>query len=141
MATVLVIADIKSGELKGSTSVLLSKAKAICAETAVAAIGSALKIKPILTMNRGDPGAERVRTQRRAIERLIEMVTELGPIEQIALVHTNAAQDAEKLYQQARHFFSATGKPLMVDVTPVLGANIGPGVVGFTCVAAKGEQS
>jgi electron transfer flavoprotein alpha subunit len=42
MAKVLVIADIKQGELKGSTAELLSKAKAIGAETAVAAIGNNL---------------------------------------------------------------------------------------------------
>jgi electron transfer flavoprotein alpha subunit len=40
MAKVLVIADIKQGVLKGSTAELLSKAKAIGAETAVVAIGS-----------------------------------------------------------------------------------------------------
>jgi electron transfer flavoprotein alpha subunit len=40
MAKVLVIADIKQGVLKGSTTELLSKAKAIGAETAVVAIGS-----------------------------------------------------------------------------------------------------
>ncbi len=40
MAKVLVIADIKQGELKGSTAELLSKARAIGAETAVVAIGS-----------------------------------------------------------------------------------------------------
>lgn len=43
MAKVLVIADIKQGELKGSTAELLSKAKAIGAETAVAAIGNNLE--------------------------------------------------------------------------------------------------
>jgi len=40
MAKVLVVADIKEGVLKGSTSELLSKARAIGAETAVVAIGS-----------------------------------------------------------------------------------------------------
>ncbi len=40
MSKVLVIADIKQGVLKGSTAELLSKAKAIGAETAVVAIGS-----------------------------------------------------------------------------------------------------
>jgi electron transfer flavoprotein alpha subunit len=43
MANVLVIADIKQGVLKGSTAELLSKAKAIGAETAVVAIGSGLE--------------------------------------------------------------------------------------------------
>jgi electron transfer flavoprotein alpha subunit len=40
MAKVLVVADIKQGVLKGSTAELLSKARAIGAETAVVAIGS-----------------------------------------------------------------------------------------------------
>ena len=40
MAKVLVIADIKQGVLKGSTTELLSKARALGAETAVVAIGS-----------------------------------------------------------------------------------------------------
>jgi hypothetical protein len=40
MAKILVIADIKDGVLKGSTAELLSKAKGLGAETAVAAIGN-----------------------------------------------------------------------------------------------------
>lgn len=43
MAKVLVIADIKQGVLKGSTAELLSKARAIGAQTAVVAIGSDIK--------------------------------------------------------------------------------------------------
>ncbi|NQU63765.1 MAG: electron transfer flavoprotein subunit alpha/FixB family protein [SAR324 cluster bacterium] len=43
MAKVLVVADIKQGVLKSSTSELLSKAKALGAETAVVAIGSNIK--------------------------------------------------------------------------------------------------
>ena len=40
MAKILVIADIKQGVLKGSTAELLSKARALGAQTAVVAIGS-----------------------------------------------------------------------------------------------------
>ncbi len=47
MAKVLVIADIKQGVLKGSTSELLSKAKAIGAETAVLAIGN--NVEPLIS--------------------------------------------------------------------------------------------
>jgi electron transfer flavoprotein alpha subunit len=42
MAKVLVIADIKHGELKGSTAELLSKGKAMGAETAAVAVGNNL---------------------------------------------------------------------------------------------------
>jgi electron transfer flavoprotein alpha subunit len=66
MPKVLVIADIKQGTLKGSTAGLLSKAKAIGAETAVAAIGSGLDAVLSDLVNAGsgsqyiadDPGLE-----------------------------------------------------------------------------------
>jgi electron transfer flavoprotein alpha subunit len=67
MAKVLVIADIKQGVLKGSTAELLSKAKAIGAETAVVAIGSNIESLIPSLVNAGsdtqyvadDPGLER----------------------------------------------------------------------------------
>jgi DegV family protein with EDD domain len=104
---------------------------------AVARLGNLLRIKPLLIMNAGEPTAERVRTRQRAISRMIEFVSALGPLEEIALVHTNAAKVAKDLYRQARNLFPDSSEPLSVDVTPVLGANIGPGVIGFAVVAAK----
>jgi DegV family protein with EDD domain len=103
----------------------------------VARLGSVLKIKPILIMHDGEPTGERVRTRERALERLIEFVNELGPLEELALVHTNAAQEAKELFQRSKHLFANQEEPLSVDVTPVLGTNIGPGVVGFACITAK----
>ncbi len=103
----------------------------------VARLGSVLKIKPILIMHDGEPTGERVRTRERALARLIEFISELGPLEQLALVHTNAAQEAKELFQRSKHLFANQEEPLSVDVTPALGTNIGPGVVGFACITAK----
>ncbi len=103
----------------------------------VARLGSVLKIKPILIMHDGEPTGERVRTRERALARLIEFIGELGPLEELALVHTNAAQEAKELFQRSKHLFANQEEPLSVDVTPVLGTNIGPGVVGFACITAK----
>ena len=66
MSKVLVVADIKQGDLKKSTSELLSKAKAIGAETAVVAIGSNIESLSPALANVGsdiqyiadDPGME-----------------------------------------------------------------------------------
>ena len=66
MAKALVVADIKQGVLKGSTAELLSKAKAIGAETAVVAIGSNIESLIPSLVNAGsdtqyvadDPGLE-----------------------------------------------------------------------------------
>jgi len=102
----------------------------------IANIGNLLKIKPLLIMNDGVASSERVRTQKGAYERLIQLMRELGPVEQLALVHTNAADRAANLWGQARELFPHIADPLSVDVTPVLGTHLGPGAVGFAAVAA-----
>lgn len=104
---------------------------------AIANFGNLLNIKPILKMHEGEATAERVRTRKRALNHIVEFVRNLGPLEQIALVHTNAPQEATYLYQNSKDLFSGNETPLSVNVTPVLGANIGPGVVGFSCIAAR----
>lgn len=105
----------------------------------VSGIGNLLSVKPLLKMHDGVATSERVRTERRAFQRVIELASEMRPLEHLALVHTNAAEKAEALWQQAKHLFPDIAKPLSVDVTPVLGAHIGPGAVGFACVAAPVE--
>lgn len=101
----------------------------------MATLGGLLQITPILTMHAGKPGAERVRTKERAINRMLEMVAGLGPLEELALVHTNASIEADQLWQKARYLDPEQEDPLSVDVTPVLGAHLGPGAVGFTCIS------
>jgi len=102
-------------------------------------LGTLLSIKPLLKMYDGQAISETVRTRKRAFERLIQLVSDLGPLRQLALVHTNAPKDAEMLRQQAQYLFPDDRTPLSVDVTPVIGAHIGPGAVGFACVAVEGE--
>jgi DegV family protein with EDD domain len=105
----------------------------------VASLGNILRIKPILKMYEGDPTGERVRTYDRAINRLLELVEEVSPLERLDLVHTNAPSKAEQLHKRSLALFPARKEPLSVDVTPALGANIGPGVVGFSCISAQQE--
>jgi len=103
-------------------------------------LGALLNIKPILKMHDGEMAMERVRTRRRSVERLISLVSDLGPLEELALVHTHAPDKAETLYQQAYHLFPQGKTPLSAKVTPVIGAHVGPGAVGLVCIAAGDEQ-
>ncbi len=102
----------------------------------VAAMGTLLKVKPIVTMFDGKPGAERVRTRERATERLLEMLSRAGEIERIAMVHANAPARAEELRKQAEHLLPNDGI-ITADITPVIGAHIGPGAVGFALVTKR----
>ena len=102
----------------------------------VAAMGTLLKVKPLLRMYDGKPTAERVRTRERAKERLLEMLHDIGPLERVAIVHTHAPERVAELREQAAHLLPP-GDILAMDITPVIGAHIGPGAIGFACVAAQ----
>lgn len=100
----------------------------------VAGLGTFLQLKPILTMYDGKPGAERVRTRERAMQRLLEMLHDVGELERIAIVHTHSPGRVAELREQAVHLLPE-GEILTMDITPVIGAHIGPGAVGFAVVS------
>ncbi len=102
----------------------------------VARVGNLLQIKPILKMYEGHATVERVRTRRVALNRLVAMIEEHAPLERIAFLHANVPERVDTLQQRVRHLLPAGEIPVGI-ITPVLGAHIGPGVVGFSCVLAR----
>lgn len=102
----------------------------------VANFASLLQIKPILTMYNGKPGTERVRTRDRAFRRLIELLKSVGKLEKVAIVHTHASMERIAELREMAASLLPEGEILIEDITPVIGAHIGPGVVGFAAVAA-----
>jgi DegV family protein with EDD domain len=103
---------------------------------ALASLVSLLHIKPLLKMYDGNPTSERVRTSGKAMDRLLALLNEVSPVEKAALVHTHAPEKAEALRQRAAHLLPL-GEIPSVDITPVIGAHIRPGAVGFACVSRK----
>lgn len=102
----------------------------------VAAMGNLLQLKPILTMYDGKPGAERVRTRERATERMLEMLQDVGALERVAIVHTHAPDRVAELRERAAHLLPPDDI-IATDITPVIGAHIGPGAVGFAVTAKR----
>lgn len=100
-----------------------------------AGLGALLQIKPLLTMYDGKPGAERVRTRDRALKRLLEMIESVGPLEKLAIVHSSTHERVQAFKEKIRGFLP-DGDIICAGVTPVLGAHIGPDVLGVACVAA-----
>jgi len=106
----------------------------------LAGIGSVLQLKPILTMRDGLPGSERVRTTHKAEIRLTEMLKALQPIEYFCLLHTNATEKARAFREQVAHLIPI-GNTYSMDITPVIGAHIGPGAVGYAIVSKNIKNS
>ncbi|MCP4109015.1 MAG: electron transfer flavoprotein subunit alpha/FixB family protein [Desulfobacteraceae bacterium] len=125
MAKVLVIADIKQGVLKGSTTELLSKARAIGAETAVAAIGSNIEsLVPDLAKAGSD-------TQYIADDSSLELFS-AGP-------YASCVADAAKQFGANLIWFgfSETGKAVAPRVAAQLNAAC---ATEITDVTIEGEQ-
>lgn len=100
-------------------------------------LGTMLQVKPLLKMHKGEMDMERVRTRNGATARLLQLAEDLGRLEELALVHTHAPEKAEALRRRAQHLFPEHRTPLSAEVTPVIGAHIGPGAVGFVAITAR----
>ncbi len=103
----------------------------------VAGIAALLQIKPILTMHDGIPGSERVRTRDRAWKRVIEMLEQSRPFERIALVHTHASGAILSEFRAMAAHLLPSEPILAEDITPVIGAHIGPNAIGFAVIKAS----
>lgn len=100
-------------------------------------VGTLLRIKPLLHVHEGKvESLEKVRTHSRAINHLIEHVADLGPLQEIALLHTSDPKGVELLREKARPFFLDELEPVAVEVTPTIGSHVGPGALGFALIAA-----
>ncbi len=97
---------------------------------AQALLGSALQVKPILTFGTEIAPVGRVRTRKRAFERMVAYLQELadaGATEWI-VQHAQSAVDAQRLVDQGTEILGAP--PLFcTQVGPVLGAHLGSGLL------------
>lgn len=98
--------------------------------------GELLQIKPILKMYDGVSGVERVRTHKKALQRLVDMLQSYGSLEKLAFLHSGALEQARALQDEVRQLIPS-GETWFEMINPVLGAHIGPGVVGFACVTEE----
>jgi DegV family protein with EDD domain len=94
-------------------------------------LGSALSIKPILTVESQITPVERVRTSRRAFERMVDLMRERAQAGADAWMvqHIHAPEPAQRLVDQGREIFGC--EPTCIsEIGPVIGAHVGPGLLG-----------
>jgi len=99
--------------------------------SAQAWLGSALQIKPILTLEEEITPVERVRTRRRAFERMVEFARERRDdgADGWVVQHIHDPDTARRLVEECRQLFG--NDPVFVsEIGPVIGAHVGPGLIG-----------
>jgi DegV family protein with EDD domain len=94
-------------------------------------LGSALQIKPILTLQEEITPVERVRTRRRAFERMVDYARQRREdgADGWVIQHIQNHETARRLVEEGRAIFGS--EPVFVsELGPVLGAHVGPGLIG-----------
>jgi DegV family protein with EDD domain len=94
-------------------------------------LGSALKIKPILTVEAEITPVERVRTSRRAFERMVDLLRSRHEdgADAWMVQHIQAPGQAAELAARGSEIFG--GEPRVIsEIGPVIGTHVGPGLLG-----------
>ncbi|MDT4911710.1 MAG: fatty acid kinase fatty acid binding subunit [Pseudonocardiales bacterium] len=101
--------------------------------TAAALFGTTLSVKPLLQLVEGQiVGLEKVRTSAKALARLVELTVRAAgsrPVD-LAVHHVAALERATAVEAQLRDQLPKLGDSQISELGPVIGAHLGPGVVG-----------
>jgi DegV family protein with EDD domain len=101
-------------------------------------LGSALKIKPILTLGAEVVPVERVRTSRRVVERLVDYARQrkADGCDAWLVQHIQAPGQAARLAESIQEIM---GRPpvLVSEVGPVGGSHAGPGMLGIGAMPSR----
>jgi DegV family protein with EDD domain len=105
--------------------------------TAAALLATSLSVKPLLQMVEGQlVPMEKVRTTSKAIARLVAATAAAagtGPVD-LAVHHLAAADRAARVAEQLHAALPQLDEIQVAELGPVLGAHLGPGVIGTVSV-------
>jgi DegV family protein with EDD domain len=97
-------------------------------------MGSLLNVKPVLAIEDGlIVPLDSVRTQKKALERIIQLVEEKTTGKKnirLATVHANNLETAKVILEEASSRINPVEK-VLAEVSPVIGTHTGPGAIGL----------
>jgi DegV family protein with EDD domain len=103
-----------------------------------ALIGSTLKIKPILTLEDEITPIERVRTRARSLERLVDYARQRHSdgADGWVVQHVQDPETAGRLIEECKQIFER-GPVFVSEIGPVIGAHVGPGLLGVGSIPTE----
>lgn len=102
-----------------------------------ARVGDLLQIKPLIAIHNSEVALlGRVRTHSRALQALATWLRARGPLERVAILHSDVEPEVLAEMQTIVHECWPAGQAPTVAVSPAFGVHIGPGAVGVAVVTA-----
>ncbi len=131
-----VVADIRSRvHLVAMLDTLLYAYRSGRISWARSNLSALFQIKPFVGLQDGEVvRMGEARTRQKGIERLCKLLADLGSLEHLAVLHTNAEADAIQIMERFKS--GVQNNPLIVNVTSLIGVHVGPNGLGFVAVTA-----
>lgn len=102
---------------------------------ATAGIGSLLRIKPILVVTEGAATSfDRVRTSKKVIPKLSDLLNAKGELEDLAIIHAAAPERAAALKSAIQQRFPPSSQQIVAMIGPTIGAHCGPSTIGVAFI-------
>ena len=94
-----------------------------------------LQIKPMVELREGVVSSlGRIRTWTKAVNALANRARSLGPVERLAVLHSNCVECANDLRSRIQDILPTDYNALTADVTTVIGTHVGPHGLGIAAV-------
>lgn len=98
-------------------------------------LSTILNIKPMIEIRDGTVlSVGKIRTWSRATQALLEQTQKLGPVQALAILHTNVEQQAREFQDRVKSVLSHSVQTHIVNVTTAVGVHAGPGALGIAAV-------
>ncbi|MEW6716355.1 MAG: DegV family protein [Chloroflexota bacterium] len=98
-----------------------------------AAVGELLSLKPLIELRHGHVSRLGLaRTWQNGVNRLSTLLSNLGPLERLAVMHSNAETEAKRFLKNFKQKLPTP--PIIVNVTTIIGSHAGPHGLGFTAL-------
>ncbi|EGO65175.1 DegV family protein [Acetonema longum] len=106
---------------------------------AAALMGTILQIRPVLYLTEGKVDVlDKARTQGKAVQRMVEELSQYPKLAHIGVIHIEAPEDGAKLAAQVRELYPDVPVSLTTG-SPVLATHLGP-VLAIICHEVLGDR-
>ena len=102
-------------------------------------MGSLLRVRPLIRLDGVVHELGKERSRQRGIARLKQIVRDMAPVEEVAVMHSTTPDEASAVADDLSDLLAGGKEPIVARMGPVVGTYAGPGVLGIGVLCSSGS--